>query len=317
MRKADAVILLLAGCLLAVVNSCRGGMKRLPSSSAQPFEVVLVGDSDSIIYKVLQADVPSLPQPEPLFDVRSIPPQADHGVWLTARTRIVVHVGKQYAFSVTSSKNRRANPQLELTITAPSPATLRAKLDSAALVRLLDSWETDHLAQVIQPNAVKQRDVRAAFGIEMKIPASMKAGKRTWHFCWFSNNAASGMQNLLVFPLPGDTLTAENLSRVLEQNIPGEEDGMYMQITTLDTTASDGIRRGLWEMKGDAMGGPYVLKVVPGSKPRQAATVVLGFVYAPEMRKRNLTKQLEAVLRTVEPYSDQPTNNINNKHNGK
>lgn len=302
---------------MAGLNSCRGGMKRLPPSSAQPFEVVLVGDSDSIIYKVLQADVPSLPQPEPMFDVRSIAPQADHGVWLMARTRIVVHVGKQYGFSVTGKKNRRANPQLELTITAPSPAALKAKLDSTALLRLLDNWETDHLAQVILPNVEKQNDVKAAFGIEMKIPASMKASKQAKHFRWFSNNASSGMQNLLVFQLPDDTLSVESLSRVLRQNIPGEEDGMYMQITTPDTTTANGISRGLWEMKGDAMGGPYVLKILPKHKASQAATAVLGFVYAPEMRKRNLMKQLEAVLHTVEPYSGQTTNNINNKHNGK
>ena len=45
-------------------------------------------------------------------------------------------------------------------------------------------------------------------------------------------------------------------------------------------------------MKGDAMGGPYVM--------RQAGdVVVIGFVYAPEMKKRNLIKQLEAVLTTI------------------
>ena len=45
-------------------------------------------------------------------------------------------------------------------------------------------------------------------------------------------------------------------------------------------------------MKGDAMGGPYVMA-------QMGDAVVLGFVYAPEMKKRNLIKQMEAVLTTI------------------
>ena len=75
------------------------------------------------------------------------------------------------------------------------------------------------------------------------------------------------------------------------------------------------MERGLWDMKGDAMGGPYLMKVLPMSKgkivtPRSyyrqptridSRIVVIAFVYAPEMKKRNLTKQLEATLSTINP----------------
>ena len=41
----------------------------LPDSGGRPYEVVLIGDSDSILYKVLTEPVTALPQPEPAFDV--------------------------------------------------------------------------------------------------------------------------------------------------------------------------------------------------------------------------------------------------------
>ena len=53
--------------------------------------------------------------------------------------------------------------------------------------------------------------------------------------------------------------------------------------------------RGLWEMKNDAMGGAFVAYWQPeGSR----IVVAEAFVYAPETKKRNLVRRLEAALYT-------------------
>ncbi len=53
--------------------------------------------------------------------------------------------------------------------------------------------------------------------------------------------------------------------------------------------------RGLWEMKNDAMGGAFVAYWQPeGSR----IVVAEAFVYAPETKKRNLMRRLEAALYT-------------------
>ena len=49
-------------------------------------------------------------------------------------------------------------------------------------------------------------------------------------------------------------------------------------------------------MKGDAMGGPYRMGRVPLDED---VIYIIAFVYAPEMKKRNLMKQLEAVMTTA------------------
>ena len=60
---------LLAGCLLLFfLASCSTGGRngKLPKSTGIPYEVVLEGDTDSIVTKMLTEDVTGLPQPEPL-----------------------------------------------------------------------------------------------------------------------------------------------------------------------------------------------------------------------------------------------------------
>ena len=59
--------------------------------------------------------------------------------------------------------------------------------------------------------------------------------------------------------------------------MPGETDSMYMIIPFLS-------EKGLWEMKGDAMGGPYVMRRIRLTKTKDEI-IIIGFVYAPEMKK--------------------------------
>ena len=92
----------------------------------------------------------------------------------------------------------------------------------------------------------------------------------------------------------------------MKENIPGESPGMYMTTVapTMEcfNTEIEGQRamkiQGLWEMKGDMMGGPFVGLAIPDSL-RQRTLVAEAFVYAPEQKKRNMMRQLEATLYTV------------------
>ena len=78
---------------------------------------------------------------------------------------------------------------------------------------------------------------------------------------------------------------------MLRTNMPGETDSMYMIIPVLS-------EKGLWEMKGDAMGGPYAMRRIRLRKTGDEI-IIIGFVYAPEMKKKILIKQLEAAISTI------------------
>ena len=43
-----------------------------------------------------------------------------------------------------------------------------------------------------------QQLVKKNFGISMNIPAEMQASKKAGNFIWISNNASSGMKNLIL-----------------------------------------------------------------------------------------------------------------------
>ena len=295
---------LLAGCLLLLfLASCSTGGRngKLPKSTGMPYEVVLEGDTDSIVTKMLTEDVTGLPQPEPLCQLIQVKKGKTRGNYLLVRTRIVVNIGER-DFSVRLSHDENAAPQNIIRITAYSAQQLRERLCGEKLRQIVDEVELKHLADIISSNPSKQNkemqdEIKKMFGIDMKIPAAMNASKKAKDFIWISNNASSGMQNLLIMKVKSEERRMKNsnafhvndkalIDSILRTNMPGETDSMYMVIPHLS-------ERGLWEMKGDAMGGPYVMRRIHNN------LYIIAFVYAPEMKKKILIKQLEAAISTI------------------
>ena len=322
-------------CLIFILlTSCdiTGKNRIKPASTGQPYEVVLEGDTDSIVTKMLTEDVTGLPQPEPLCRLIQVKKGKTRGNYLLVRTRIVVNIGER-DFSVTLRHDENAAPQNIIRISAQSPQQLRERLNGKKLRQIVDEVELKHLADILSGNPSKQNkemqdEIKKMFGIDMKIPAAMNASKKAKDFIWISNNASSGMQNLLVFKLKSEERRAGKLKSeerrmkkqraategkansnavpaddkaqidsILRTNMLGETDSMYMVIPVLS-------KRGLWEMKGDAMGGPYVMHRIHKSTSQAEIQqgydlYIIGFVYAPEMKKKILIKQLEAAISTI------------------
>ena len=334
--------LFLAICFVFVLACCKDGKSnRLPESIGQPYEVVLEGDTNRIVTAILQESVPDMPQPEPMFNIIQVRKGKLTSLYQTVRNRVVVDVDKRNRdFEVKISKDVNAAPQVIIRIKAQTVEQLKSRLDGKRLRQILDESELKHLASVIRQNVEKQKEVKRLFGIDMRIPLDMDASKKAKDFVWYSNNTNSGMKNLLIFKInssvknpsarenhssrenlsAGGNLSSKEISSgteeypsngislsladkvqidsVLQKNMLGETDEMYMVIPRLG-------ERGLWEMEGDAMGGPYVMKIIRRQKNgkisgrKNEIIVVIGFVYAPEMKKRNLIKQLEVVLTTI------------------
>ena len=262
--------------LFILLSGCnRGKENQLSKSTGMPYEVVLEGDTDSIVTKMLTEDVTGLPQPEPLCRLIQVKKGKTRGNYLLVRTRIVVNIGER-DFSVTLRHDENASPQNIIRITAQSAQQLRERLNGERLRQIVDEVELKHLADIISCNPSKQNkemqdEIKKMFGIDMKIPAAMNASKKAKDFIWISNNASSGMQNLLVFRAKNAEQRAGKVKNeerrmkksnafhvnvndkalidsILRNNMPGETDSMYMVIPHLS-------ERGLCEMKVDAMGG--------------------------------------------------------------
>ena len=301
----NTITFLFPFCLIfLLLTSCdlTGKNRKKPASTGQPYEIVLEGDTDSIVTRILTEDVPALPQPEPLCKLIQVKKGKTKGNYLLVRTRIIVNITDK-DFAVKLSHDENAAPQNIIRINAHSVQQLRERLYGEKLRQIVDEAELKHLAEMISNNPSKQNkemqeEVKKTFGLDMKIPVSMNASKKAKNFIWISNNASTGMQNLLVMKVKSEERRMKNsnafhvnvndkaqIDSILRTNMPGETDSMYMTIPVL-------LERGLWEMKGDAMGGPYVMHRIHN-------LYVIGFVYAPEMKKKILIKQLEAAISTI------------------
>lgn len=310
----NTITFLFPFCLIfLLLTSCglTGKNRKKPASTGQPYEIVLEGDTDSIVTRILTEDVPALPQPEPLCKLIQVKKGKTKGSYLLVRTRIIVNItDKDFAVKLTHDEN--AAPQNIIRINARSVQQLRERLNGEKLRQIVDEAELEHLAEMISNNPSKQNkemqeEVKKTFGLDMKIPVSMNASKKAKDFIWISNNASTGMQNLLIMKVKSEERRMKNsnafhvndkaqIDSILRTNMPGETDNMYMVIPVLS-------ERGLWEMKGDAMGGPYVMHRIHRQTSQTAkpgySLYIIGFVYAPEMKKKILIKQLEAAISTI------------------
>ena len=310
----NTITFLFPFCLIfLLLTSCglTGKNRKKPASTGQPYEIVLEGDTDSIVTRILTEDVPALPQPEPLCKLIQVKKGKTKGSYLLVRTRIIVNITDK-DFAVKLNHDENAAPQNIIRINARSVQQLRERLNGEKLRQLVDEAELEHLAEMISKNPSKQNkemqeEVKKTFGLDIKIPVSMNASKKAKDFIWISNNASTGMQNLLVMRVKSEERRMKNsnafhvndkaqIDSIIRTNMPGETDSMYMVIPVLS-------ERGLWEMKGDAMGGPYVMHRIHRQTSQTAkpgySLYIIGFVYAPEMKKKILIKQLEAAISTI------------------
>ena len=310
----NTITFLFPFCLIfLLLTSCglTGKNRKKPASTGQPYEIVLEGDTDSIVTRILTEDVPALPQPEPLCKLIQVKKGKTKGSYLLVRTRIIVNITDK-DFAVKLNHDENAAPQNIIRINARSVQQLRERLNGEKLRQIVDEAELKHLAEIISNNPSKQNkemqeEVKKTFGLDMKIPVSMNASKKAKDFIWISNNASTGMQNLLVMRVKSEERRMKNsnafhvndkaqIDSILRTNMPGETDSMYMVIPVRS-------ERGLWEMKGDAMGGPYVMYRIHRQTSQTAkpgySLYIIGFVYAPEMKKKILIKQLEAAISTI------------------
>lgn len=305
MNTTCKALTLLAALALTLAGCRKTAEKAWVNTQSQPYEVLLVGDKDGTLRAILEQPVSGLPQPEPSFDVTSI--RTAQLEDFAQRYRCIVVRTDKDTFGI--ALNRYARPQM-VVYTNNNHAN--------RLHRVLNHYERamqlQHLKRV--HNTKKEQEIARQFGFRMLIPATMTAGKQGKNFVWLSNNAAEGMQSLMIYTLRpvGENAVRAQKDSVWKANIKGETDQMFMRSTAGSLTGSPlgattrhpqwSIQQsaGLWEMEGDAMGGPF--KSWEIKRPDHGDMLCVdAFVYAPEKNKRNLMRQLDAVLYTIKLYN--------------
>ena len=273
----------LSMALVALIFSSCNGKKGVftPTSSGRAYEILVVVDhalwerpAGRALYDVLDTDVPGLPQSERSFRIMYTSPKDYDSTLKLIRNIIIVDVRDIYT----------------------KPAFKYAK----------DVYAAPH-------NDYISTKVGSKFDCDIWLPAELASSKEGKDFFWASTNTATGDQNFVIYSYPytdKNTFTKEYFihkrDSVMKANIPGAKEGMYMSTDsiTVDVRPIDVHgdytmeARGLWRMKGDFMGGPFVSHTRLDKANQRIITAEI-FVYSPDKLKRNLVRMLEASLYTL------------------
>ena len=184
-----------------------------------------------------------------------------------------------------------------------------------AIIDFFTRAEMNRQIQVLeyQHSDMISKSVKEMFDCDVWVSGELKSSKRGEDFFWAGANAASGDQNYVIYSYPYNdrrTFTQDffiqKRDSVMKVNIPGAAEGTYMATDArFVTTRAFKLNgeyifeaRGLWKVKGDMMGGPFVSQSRVDTVNQRVITEEI-FIYAPEKMKRNLVRGMEAALYTI------------------
>ena len=160
------------------------------------------------------------------------------------------------------------------------------------------------------------------FDCDVWVPGELASFKQGKDFFWAGTNTATGDQNFVIYSFPyrdKKTFTKDYFvhkrDSVMQINIPGAREGMYMSTDSImtDVRAISVLgeyaleARGLWRVRGDFMGGPFVSHMRL-DRANQRVIVSEIFIYSPDKMKRNLVRTMEASLYTLKLPGDKQEN---------
>lgn len=314
--------------VLMLFAACGKGKKGVftPSSSGRAYEILVVVDqglwerpAGRALFDVLDSDVPGLPQSERSFRIMYTAPANYDATLKMIRNIIIVDVNKELYTQpkFKSAKNVYAVPQSILTIQAADEPSF-AKFVEENSQTIIDFFTHAEMNRQISVLEKKHSDyistkVKSIFDCDVWVPGELTSTKQGENFFWAGMNAATGDQNFVIYSYPytdKDTFTKEYFvhkrDSVMKINIPGAREGMYMMTDSLMTDVRPiSVQgeyaleaRGLWRVKGDFMGGPFVSHTRL-DKANQRIIVSEIFIYSPDKLKCNLVRQMEASLYTL------------------
>lgn len=323
-------VLVLALALLMVV-ACKPKDRKtyLPNVSGKAGEVVVVlnkagwdGDLGQTVREMLGADCPFLPVREPLYTLINVSPSnfESSTMFKVHRNLLLFNINPDtQKEGVEYLQDGWANPQCVIRVNGK---TLQEAMDAfcGEKTKILSALEMAERDRVIRnTKKYEQRDifpkVAEVFGGSPHFPAGYVLRKITDDFAWVQYEMkGSNILGILIYKYPAesgaDEFTLENIierrNEIMKENVPGMLDGSYMTtagpedfpayVEYIKYKGRDFAQtRGMWEVEGDFMGGPFVSESFY-SKDGKEVVVTEGFVYRPSKDKRLYLRQVESVL---------------------
>lgn len=303
--------------------------KVLPDSTGKAGDLLIVADTAYYnhktgysIKKIFAQPQVALPQNEPLFNIIHLPHRSFARIFQTNRNIIIVDVDMDNKPSISVNENVWSNNQLVINITAPNDKTAAEIIEknSNNLLYYFEDAETDRLQQQIKANRTSKmaKKLEQKIGINIPLSDNFILAKEEKDFIWFRKEKMVGQhpvsQGIFVYTYPYDndsifetTKLVEKRNEFTKRYLKGGQEGSYMESYPEYTPNAKEINlknnyvkelRGLWRIKGDFMGGPYISYSLVDQKNNRVINID-GYVYAPKFDKREYLRELEALAKSV------------------
>lgn len=329
--KKTASILLLAALLTGLVSCKTGGKALLPNVSGKAGEVVVVIDKENWegslgteVKSLLARDCEYLPQREPLYTLVNVNPSSFADLFKYHRNIVMFNIApdvqkQEVLYRTDVWAKTQCLVQVNATC-ADSASTLLAR-EGEQIAGAIEQAERNRvILNTLQYEETKLGDeIAKMIGGRIHIPVGYNFKKVTDNFIWISDEKQYTTQGIFVYRCPADEedpFSPEHIiarrNEVLKNNVPGMFENTYMTtseyvvpgVKYLKYKGRDFVEtRGLWEVKNDFMGGPFVSHSFY-SRDGKEIIVIEAWVYAAKFDKRQFMRQTESFLYSFEWEND-------------
>ena len=314
--------------LAAAFSSCTGKKieQRKDRSVGGSSEVLFVTQNDEqwegqmgqAVRDFFEQDQVGLPQPEKTFRVAHIDINALNDMFKKHRNLIIGEIVSGLPNPVIETQTDwQAAPQYAIRIKAKDTETWVKVFETQKemLKKTFDANERARFMDFFRPTANPNvmQTLKNKFGFTMTVPEGYFVAVNQDNFMWLRREETDKSLGLIIIELPytsTDDLSKDNIIKVTDaatkQYIPGPTDGSYMTIdkdfikpvsnTIPDFPAGYAVEtRGQWNTIGDFMGGPFVSYTIVNPQHNKIF-IVEGFIYYPNKAKRDLLRQVETII---------------------
>ncbi len=322
--------LLVAVFILAALESCNSGNSTggslQPNVSGSTGEVVVVLDKakwdgrlGTMIRESLADDMDGMPRAEPLFDLVNVTPGGFGELYVTHRNIIFIQTGSDKEKKVSVQTNKYASTQLIINLQGKNDQEIIDLINEQrkVIVDKINITERDRWISYYKRalNSVSFNKLREEHKLILHVPSNYSLDVDEKGFVWMSYETPTTTQSVFVHYLDynGENYFNEDSIRsirniITKTKIEGSKPGTYMAIEDRAPVEFTTFRfrdreyamlKGLWTLENGFMGGPFVT-LVTKDEVNKRFVMVDGYVYAPNDDKRELLRQVEAILYTVD-----------------
>ncbi|MBO5700559.1 MAG: DUF4837 family protein [Bacteroidales bacterium] len=321
MRVLKLLVLALVAVFAASCNDSSELVKQNVGGKAG--EIIIVANKaewesepGSELRSILATPYPYLPQSEPSYTLINIPHKSFTSLFEYHRNILILKVDPELKAEFKAVEDVWAAPQTVIMITAPTKeeATKVIADNAEQLFNIINQAERNRIMR----NSKRYEDVALRnfvadkFGGSPYFPKGYSLKKQTDNFVWISYETTYINLGIFVYRIPYKDETSVQLeglmaatNDIMQENVPGMVDNSYMTISSEILPGLEVMKyknrnfmemRGLWEVKNDFMGGPFVIHAFYDKNNPKDIIVVEGFVYAPRYDKRDYIRQVESIL---------------------